>query len=258
MLPSRRRWDTQPSEPAAVLLASSGAPFSRAAARRAHELAAGQPVAVISILKVYGSAFGLPNPGLMPSRREREEQVRIVDGAIRQLERLGCPVDGQVTATRSAGRAIAKAARARQVSYVVMDAQPATGAAVVRRWLRGAAELDLVSVQKLLAKRQALLPAIPAPVGELTPATGRKSPATSLATMDATTPPAEDLRLIVGYDGSPPATRALDAAIRLLQGRTGRIDVVYVGHIPSIDMLSAGAIAEVESDFGQIAEDLRK
>ncbi len=155
MLPSRRRWDEQPHEPACVLLASSGAPFSRAAARRARELAAGQPIAVISILKVYGSAFGLPNPGLMPTRREREEQVGIVDRAIRDLERQGCTADGQVTATRSTGRAIAKAARARQVSYVVMDAHPATGirrliegelTAIIRRRLRGAASLELVSL----------------------------------------------------------------------------------------------------------------
>jgi nucleotide-binding universal stress UspA family protein len=153
VLPGRRRWDAPPREPAGVLLASSGAPISRAAARRARDLAAGQPVAVISILRVYGSSFGLPNPGLMPTRRERDEQVGIVDRAIRDLERLGCPADGQVTATRSAGRAIAKAARARQVSYVVMDAVPATGlrrliegelTAVIRRRLRGAAVLDVV------------------------------------------------------------------------------------------------------------------
>jgi nucleotide-binding universal stress UspA family protein len=163
MLPSHRRWDAQPREPAAVLLASSGAPFSRAAVRRAHELAAGQPVAVISILKVYGSAFGLPNPGLMPTRREREEQVGIVDRAIRELERLGGTADGQVTATRSAGRTIARAARARQVSYVVMDARPATGirkviegdvTAIVRRRLRGAAILDLVGATAGPAMRQ--------------------------------------------------------------------------------------------------------
>src|ERR1700729_1162107 len=30
-------------------------------------------------------------------------------------------------------------------------------------------------------------------------------------------PPATDLRLVVGYDGSPPATRALDGAVNLLQ-----------------------------------------
>jgi nucleotide-binding universal stress UspA family protein len=150
---ARRRWKPPPREPAAVLLASSGGPISRAAARRARDLAAGQPIAVISILRVYGSAFGLPNPGLMPTRRERDEQVAIVDRAIRDLERLGCTADGQVTSTRSAGRAIANAARARQVGYVVMDAVPATGlrrvlegelTAIIRRRLRGTAELDVV------------------------------------------------------------------------------------------------------------------
>ena len=153
MLFGRRRWDPQPQAPAAVLLASSGAPFSRAAARRARELAAGGPVAVISILKVYGSSFGLPNPGLLPSRREREEQLGIVARVIKDLERQGCTADGQVTATRSAGRAIAKAARARQVRYVVMDSHPATGvhkiiegelASIVRRRLGNAATLELV------------------------------------------------------------------------------------------------------------------
>ena len=150
---ARRRWEPPAREPAAVLLASSGAPISRSAARRARDLAAGGPVAVISILRVYGSAFGLPNPGLMPTRRERDEQVGIVDRAIRDLERLGCTADGQVTSTRSAGRAIANAARARQVSYVVMDAVPATGlrrvlegelTAIIRRRLRGTAVLDVV------------------------------------------------------------------------------------------------------------------
>ena len=89
MLFGRRRFDPQPTSPAAVLLASSGEPFSRAAVKRAHELAAGQPVAVLSILKVYGSTFGLPNPGLLPTRREREEQFALVDRAIKDLERRG-------------------------------------------------------------------------------------------------------------------------------------------------------------------------
>lgn len=31
-----------------------------------------------------------------------------------------------------------------------------------------------------------------------------------------------------------------------LQGRTGRIEVVYVAHLSSLVMLSAGAIAEME------------
>jgi nucleotide-binding universal stress UspA family protein len=72
-----------------------------------------------------------------------------------------------------------------------------------------------------------------------------------------TVTPAGDLYLVVGYDGSPPAVRALDAAVSLLQGRKGRIEVVYVAHIPSIDMMSPGALAEMENSFDEIEQDLR-
>jgi nucleotide-binding universal stress UspA family protein len=75
--------------------------------------------------------------------------------------------------------------------------------------------------------------------------------------MNATAPPpAGDLYLVVGYDGSPPAIRALDAAIRLLHGRTGTIEVVYVAHLPSIDSLSPGAVEEMEVTFDDIAQEL--
>jgi nucleotide-binding universal stress UspA family protein len=74
--------------------------------------------------------------------------------------------------------------------------------------------------------------------------------------MNATAPPAGNLYLVVGYDGSPPAIRALDAAVRLLQGRTGSIEAVYVAHLPSIDMLSADAVAEMEANFDDIAREL--
>ena len=153
MVVGRRRWDPQPTAPAAVLLASSGSPFSRAAVRRAYELAGAEPVAVLSIVKVYGSQFGLPNPGLMPTRREREEQLTVVRRAIEALERRGCTADGQVAATRSAGRMIAKVARARKVRYVVMDSPTATGirriiegelTGIVRRRLQDGTTLELV------------------------------------------------------------------------------------------------------------------
>ena len=74
--------------------------------------------------------------------------------------------------------------------------------------------------------------------------------------MNATAPPGGNLYLVVGYDGSPPAIRALDAAVRLLHGRTGSIELVYVAHLPSIDMLSPGAVAEMEVSFDEIARDL--
>jgi len=65
------------------------------------------------------------------------------------------------------------------------------------------------------------------------------------------------LRIVVGYDGSAPASRALDAAVRLLQGRTGRIEVVWVAHLSSTVMMSAGAIAEMEESFSELAPELR-
>ena len=65
------------------------------------------------------------------------------------------------------------------------------------------------------------------------------------------------LHLVVGYDGSPPATRALDAATRLLQGRVGHIHVLYVTHPSSLAMMSPGAIAEIEEDFDEIEKELR-
>jgi nucleotide-binding universal stress UspA family protein len=68
---------------------------------------------------------------------------------------------------------------------------------------------------------------------------------------------ATDLRLVVGFDGSPPSSRALGAAANLLQGRTGRIEVVYVAHMPSMAALSAGAVTELETDFNDVEQELR-
>jgi nucleotide-binding universal stress UspA family protein len=75
--------------------------------------------------------------------------------------------------------------------------------------------------------------------------------------MATATPPTGFLHLVVGYDGSPPASRALDGAVRLLQGRIGRIEIVYVTQISSFAMLSPGAITEIERDFDEIERELR-
>ena len=75
--------------------------------------------------------------------------------------------------------------------------------------------------------------------------------------MTTISPPTTDVRLIVGYDGSPPAGRALDAAVSLLQGRTGRIEVVYVAHMSSMAELSPGAVVELEESFDEVEQELR-
>src|ERR1700761_8708668 len=69
--------------------------------------------------------------------------------------------------------------------------------------------------------------------------------------------PAGKLYLVVGYDGSPPAVRALDAAVRLLNGREGRIDVLYVAHLTPAEMMSADAIGEMEEIFDEMAQELQ-
>ena len=76
--------------------------------------------------------------------------------------------------------------------------------------------------------------------------------------MSAETSPARELHLVVGFDGSPAAARALDTSARLLAVRPpGRITVVWVAHPAGTVNLSADAVAIVEHDFDQVAEELR-
>jgi nucleotide-binding universal stress UspA family protein len=77
-------------------------------------------VAVVTIARIYGSSFGLPSPGLMPTRKEMDEQRAIVNKAIDRLERAGIEAWGQVASTRRYGKTIAQAARARGVDEVLV------------------------------------------------------------------------------------------------------------------------------------------
>jgi len=117
-----------------VLLASTGVPFTKEDLRSCAALAGAGPVAVLSIARLHGSAFGLPNPGLMPTRKDREQQRDVVAAAVRVLERGGRQVEGLVVVTRNPAKTIARAARRRGVQHVVMAA-PAQSR--VRRLLEG-------------------------------------------------------------------------------------------------------------------------
>jgi nucleotide-binding universal stress UspA family protein len=75
--------------------------------------------------------------------------------------------------------------------------------------------------------------------------------------MNTVPPAAGKLHLVVGYDGSAPAVRALDAAVSLLRDRDGSIEVVYVAHLTATEMMSADAIAEMKEIFEEMARDLR-
>lgn len=135
----RRRFDVQPTNPCEVMLASDGRQdFSgRAVARAAALCTSGRPVAVVTIAKIYGSSFGLPHPGLLPTKDELAERQRWVAGAIRQLVAAGVSGDGQVAATRRTAKKLAAVARGRGAQVVVIDETPA------RRGLRRMIEGDV-------------------------------------------------------------------------------------------------------------------
>ncbi len=65
-----------------MLIASNGEKIPGAAIRQALRISAGEPVAVVTAARIYGSSLGLPNPGLMPTRKEMNEQKEIVQKAV--------------------------------------------------------------------------------------------------------------------------------------------------------------------------------
>jgi nucleotide-binding universal stress UspA family protein len=109
-----------------ILLASEGRAISEAAIARTLELAtrSGAVVHVFSIARVHGVAFGFPNPGLLPTKREWEEQRQIVSKAVKRLERKGIRADGHVVGTRSATKRIVKEAVSKDCEAIVMAADP--------------------------------------------------------------------------------------------------------------------------------------
>lgn len=107
---------------AGVLLASTGGPFSATALAFAARQSGGSRVRVVTVARIHGSSFGLQHPGLMPSKRERDQAEAIVTNAILALQRAGVKADGEVVITRGAAGAFSRAARgAREVRHVILD-----------------------------------------------------------------------------------------------------------------------------------------
>jgi nucleotide-binding universal stress UspA family protein len=128
--PRVRRKQPPPSEEPAgferILLASEGRPISDAAIERVVELARSSDatVRVLSIARVHGVAFGLQTPGLLPTKKEWEEQRKIVDRAVRRLERKGIEADGHVVGTRKSTKRILAEAMLAGCDAIVMAADP--------------------------------------------------------------------------------------------------------------------------------------
>jgi nucleotide-binding universal stress UspA family protein len=111
---------------ARILLATEGRAIPDVAIERACQMArpGGASVHVLSIARVHGVSFGLPNPGLLPSRREWQEQREIVATAVRRLRRRGLEARGHVIGTRKATKRILEEAATEQCEAIVMAADP--------------------------------------------------------------------------------------------------------------------------------------
>jgi nucleotide-binding universal stress UspA family protein len=127
----RQAPDPATLEVTSLLLASEGRTITPAAIRMAATIArkSGAEVRVLSVARVWGAAFGLPNPGLLPNKREWAEQQNLVAAAVKALQRDGLKAAGAVVGTRNAAKRIVAEAKARGCGAIVMAAD------APRHWL---------------------------------------------------------------------------------------------------------------------------
>jgi nucleotide-binding universal stress UspA family protein len=118
--------DAATFRPAKVLLASEGREIPAHAIAFAARLAGagGRRVHVFSIARVWGTSLGLPNPGLLPSKREWDEQRAVVTNAVKALKKHGVQAEGHVVATRKATKRIVGEAERLGCAAIVMAADP--------------------------------------------------------------------------------------------------------------------------------------
>ncbi|MFZ0558529.1 MAG: hypothetical protein WAM55_04495 [Methylovirgula sp.] len=98
VVPRRWPWSRAPEPPdagsfapASILLASEGRRIPAEAVEFAANLSRKSKAAVhvFMIARVWGSSFGLPHPGLMPTKREWQQQRDLVAEAVRLLQQRG-------------------------------------------------------------------------------------------------------------------------------------------------------------------------
>lgn len=131
-------WRTPPVSPdpdafvgKSILLASEGREIPKPAIELAARLAKqnGAEVHVVSIARIWGTSLGFPHPGLMPNKREWQEQRDRVAGTVAALKDRGISASGQVLGTRNASKRILAEARQHHADAIVMAADPP------RHWL---------------------------------------------------------------------------------------------------------------------------
>ena len=112
-----------------LVIASEGRAIPWPVLQRAFDLARPRKaeVRVITIARVFGTSLGFPNPGLLPNKREWDEQRLIVRQAVAALKKAGFPASGQVVGTRKATKRILAEAVAFRADAIVMGCDPDRG-----------------------------------------------------------------------------------------------------------------------------------
>lgn len=132
-LPSHWPWSPLPEPPdpesfapASILLASEGRRIPAEAVEFAVRLSrkSKAPVHVFIVARIWGSAFGLPHPGLMPTKREWQLKRDMVAEAVDQLKCRGVEATGKVVSSRNAAKRILAEAKRYRPDAVVMAAPP--------------------------------------------------------------------------------------------------------------------------------------
>ncbi len=109
-----------------ILLATEGRPIPDAAIARVVALASkpGARVHVFSVARVHGVSFGLPSPGLLPTKKEWADNRKNVSSAVKRLKRKGLEADGSVLGTRKSTKRICDEAAKEGCEAIVMAADP--------------------------------------------------------------------------------------------------------------------------------------
>jgi nucleotide-binding universal stress UspA family protein len=122
-----RRRAVEPPDPSdlaveRLIIASEGREIPWLVLQRAFELARPRKaeVRVITIARVFGTSLGFPNPGLLPNKKEWDEQRLIVRQAVAALKKAGFKASGQVVGTRKATKRILAEADAFHADAIVM------------------------------------------------------------------------------------------------------------------------------------------
>jgi nucleotide-binding universal stress UspA family protein len=132
-LPIRRRL-SDPPDPSEltiqrVVIASEGRAIPWNVLQMAFTLARPETarVRVVTIARVFGTSLGFPNPGLLPSKREWDEQRLIVRQTVEALKKAGFEASGHVIGTRKATKGILSEATAFKADAIVMGCDPDRG-----------------------------------------------------------------------------------------------------------------------------------